>query len=280
MRPPSLSVVVPTYHQAPTIARELHDLHTLLSDMVPSHEIIVVIDGNADNTAAAVEQLAIPALRVECFDRNQGKGMALRHGLALARGKLVAFIDAGGDLAPEFLEIMLVEMKLHHADIVIGSKRHSLSEVSYPLRRRLYSRTYQVLNRLLFQLKIRDTQVGLKLFRREVLDAVLPRILVKQFAFDLELLVVANHLGFRRIVEAPVKLHHGFVSSVTWRAVYQTLWDTLAIFYRLHVLHWYDHAPAPAAATVTNPVAITIQSTPHPARSEPLAVTAKTPARR
>lgn len=280
MRSPSLSVVVPTYHQAATIARELHDLHTLLGDMVPSHEIIVVIDGNADNTLAAVEQLTIPELRIECFDHNHGKGMALRHGLALARGKLVAFIDAGGDLAPEFLEIMLVEMKLHHADIVIGSKRHSLSEVSYPLRRRFYSRTYQALNRLLFQLKIRDTQVGLKLFRREVLDAVLPRILVKQFAFDLELLVVANHLGFRRIVEAPVKLQHNFASSVTWRAVYQTLWDTLAIFYRLRVLHWYDHVPSPVAATVTNPMTITIQSTPQPAGSKPIVVTSKTPALR
>lgn len=259
-----LSLIIPAYHQADTIADEVRALDKLLGKLVQFHEIIVVIDGDDDNTETALKRLTIPNLRVDRFTNNQGKGMALRHGLAQARGELIAFIDAGGDLDPTFLEIMLVELKLHQADIVIGSKRHSLSDVSYPLVRRLYSAVYQLLTRILFHLRIRDTQVGLKLFRRHVLEAVLPRTLVKQFAFDLELLVVAYHLGFRRVVEAPVRLQHNFTSSIGWQAVMRTLWDTLAIFYRLRIRHWYDHEKSSAKHMISSPLVLTVRHSAQP----------------
>lgn len=264
---PFLSLVIPAYQQAGTICAELKKLHRLLEQLVHSHEIILVIDGDEDGTSDTVKGLNLPNLRIDRFAYNQGKGMALRHGLSQARGELVAFIDSGGDLDPTFLEIMLVELKLHKADIVIGSKRHSLSEVAYPPLRRLYSTVYQLLNRLLFRLRIRDTQVGLKLFRREVLEAVLPRILVKQFAFDLELLVVANHLGFTRIVEAPIRLQHNFVSSISSRSALQTLWDTLAVFYRLHIKHWYDRDRSLPAPTVSSPlITLTVHQSINPSQ--------------
>lgn len=256
MSRPSLSVVIPSYNQRETIVAELAAFHVFLQTIVPSHEIVLVIDGNADGTKEALlERSWFPELLVECFDENQGKGLALRHGLRAAHGELVAFIDAGGDLDVTELRSFLAARTLYEADIVIGSKRHSLSEVTYPPIRRLYSWCYQLLNRALFRLRVRDTQVGMKLFRREVLEAVLPRLIVKQYAFDLELLVVAHHLGFRRIVEAPVRIRHGFTSSVSFRAVFPTFWDTLAVFYRLRLLGWYDAprslAPLPRAETVT-----------------------------
>ena len=254
---PALSLVIPAYRQAATIGQEIRALDALLGTLAPSHEILLVIDGNDDDTLGAVTRESLPPnLRIECFEDNQGKGAALKHGLLLSRGQLVAFIDAGGDLDPSALRIMLAMQELFHADIVIGSKRNSLSEVSYPPLRRIYSWTYQLLNRFLFRLRVRDTQVGVKLFRREVLQAILPRVLVKRFAFDLELLVVAYHRGFNRIVEAPVHIRHGFSSSVNVHAAFQALWDTLAIFYRLRILHWYDRThdtPAPLSFTRLRP---------------------------
>ncbi|HBE90860.1 MAG: hypothetical protein A3G57_01905 [Candidatus Andersenbacteria bacterium RIFCSPLOWO2_12_FULL_45_8] len=245
---PYLSVIIPAYRQAGTIAADLQRLNDLIKTLVPSYELVLVIDGNEDNTLNNVRRsLSLPNLTIECFDHNQGKGAALRHGLQRSHGEVVAFIDAGNDIDPSFLQIMLAEFKLHHADIVIGSKRHSLSEVDYPWLRRVYSTTYQILNRLLFCLKVRDTQVGLKICRREVLTAVLPRIVVKKFAFDLELLVVANHLGYQRIVEAPVKIKYNFSSTIRLIDIWRTFIDTLAIFYRLRFLHWYDR-PLPAAS--------------------------------
>ncbi len=261
-----LSLVVPSYGQRDTICAELSRLHALLSDLVPDHELLLVIDGNDDGTREELLRHAwFQGLRAVCFHVNQGKGHALQAGLRLARGELVAFLDAGGDLDPRELVRFLAAQTLYDADIVIGSKRHSLSRVQYPPLRRLYSRVYQLLIRLLFRLRVRDTQVGMKLFRREVLDAVLPSVLVKRFAFDLELLVVAHSLGFRRIVEAPITLHARFPSSVTLYAVFTTLWDTLAIFYRLRIRRWYQRV-RPTHDTIASPVPLMLRPAPSPPR--------------
>ena len=97
--------------------------------------------------------------------------------------------------------------------MVVGSKRHPDSDVAYPTRRRVYSWLYQMLVRILFSLDIRDTQVGMKLFRREVLDDVLPVVLVKRYAFDLEVLAVSRHFGHGRIAESPITLEYQFTGS-------------------------------------------------------------------
>jgi glycosyltransferase involved in cell wall biosynthesis len=169
-----------------------------------------------------------------------GKGFALRYGVARSHGQIVTFIDGDGDIDPAQIALYLRIMRTSDADIVVGSKRHPDSAVVYPPLRRLYSATYQALLRLLFHLEVRDTQVGLKLFRREVLAAVLPRIVVKRYAFDLELLVVAHHLGFTRVIEAPVRIGHRFSSTINHQAITSILRETAAIFYRKNVLRYYD----------------------------------------
>jgi hypothetical protein len=93
--------------------------------------------------------------------------------------------------------------------------------------------------RLLFNLDVRDTQTGLKLFRRQVLRDTLPLLAIKRFAFDLELLVVAQQLGYRKILEAPISLDYQFESTVNLRSAWMVLWDTAAIFYRLRILRYY-----------------------------------------
>jgi hypothetical protein len=133
-------------------------------------------------------------------------------------------------------------IELMHAtgcDAVIGSKRHPLSQVAYPKFRRFQSAVYQLLVRLLFRLNVRDTQTGLKLFRRQVLTDALPLLAIKKFAFDLELLVVARQLGYRNVYEAPITLGYQFESTVNLGAAWLVLWDTSAIFYRLHILRYY-----------------------------------------
>jgi len=94
--------------------------------------------------------------------------------------------------------------------------------------------------RVLFNLKVKDTQVGIKLYRREVLEKVLPCILVKRFAFPVEILAVANYFGFTKIMEAPVELRYNFLgTNVNLRETFRIIWDTFAIFYRLKILHYY-----------------------------------------
>jgi glycosyltransferase involved in cell wall biosynthesis len=168
-----------------------------------------------------------------------GKGHAVRAGLARGRGRYLGFIDGDGDVPPDLLADFVRVVERLHPDIVIGSKRHPDSEVVYPLARRLYSWGYQQLVRILFRLHVRDTQAGIKLVRREVLTDVLPLMVVQGYAFDLELLLIANRLGHRHVVEAPVRIGRRFSSTVSPRVVLEMLRDTFAIWWRLHVRHAY-----------------------------------------
>jgi glycosyltransferase involved in cell wall biosynthesis len=185
------------------------------------------------------EEFSEEAVRVLHYPKRAGKGNALRVGLAQARGRYVAFIDADGDIGPEAIRPFVALMSLYEPDIVLGSKRHPLSEVHYPLLRRVLSWTYHKLARLLFRVKVSDTQTGMKLIRRDVLAAVLPLMLEKRYAFDLELLVVARRFGFKRVFEAPVRIEYQFGSQVNIRAALHIFVDTMAIFYRRYVLNTY-----------------------------------------
>jgi glycosyltransferase involved in cell wall biosynthesis len=247
-----LSVIVPAYREGPRI----HDnLKRLLSELDPigcAYEVIVVSDGNADQTEAEVARLGSPKVRLLAYTTNMGKGYALSLGALRSQGELVTFIDADMELDPRAIRRFIDLMNRDGEDIVIGSKRHPDSQVKYPALRRLQSRCYQALVQLLFDLQVRDTQTGLKLFRRQVLVDALPLLAVKRFAFDLELLVVAHHLGYRRPAEAPIELTFQFQSTVRPQTVFQILWDTAAVFYRLRILNYYDRrrlelAQSPAA---------------------------------
>jgi O-antigen/teichoic acid export membrane protein len=239
-----LSVVTPSFNGAGHIATTLTSLREALAETGLRTEIILVSDGSRDGTADVAATNGDGNLRVLHYEQNEGKGYALRTGLARARGEFIAFIDSDGDLDPHELSRFIELMRLYKADLVVGSKRHPLSEVSYPWPRRVMSWAYHVLVRVLFGLKISDTQTGLKLVRRDVLANVLPRLVEKRFAFDLELLVAARRLGYRRIIEAPVRLDYKFASTISGRAVRGILQDTAAVWYRRYVVLQYDSEPA------------------------------------
>lgn len=245
-----LSVIMPTYRDGPRIFATVERFDAILSELAIAYEIVVVSDGNTDSTAPELARLAQkhPHIRACHYTPNQGKGYALAYGVAHSHGDMVTFIDGDGDIDPRQIALYLDLLQSTQSDIVVGSKRHPQSTVVYPGVRRLYSWGYQTMLRLCFDLKVRDTQVGLKVFHRDVLEAVLPRIVVKRYAFDLELLVVAHLLGYRRITEAPVQIGQRFSSTINWRAVWNMVWDTAAIFYRKNILHYYDRMPQTALA--------------------------------
>jgi len=235
------SVVLPCHNAGAGLRDVLRRLgHGL--EGVGSYEVIVVSDGSTDGTVSIAGEFEGNGVRTLQYPLRSGKGQALRVGLAEARGRYVAFLDADGDIGPEALRPFLALMKLYEPDIVLGSKRHPLSEVYYPPLRRILSWTYHKLTRALFRVNVRDTQTGMKLIRRDVLVRVLPTMLEKRYAFDLELLVVARRLGFKRVFEAPIRIEYQFASQVDVHATYRILLDTLAIFYRRYVLDSYGSA--------------------------------------
>jgi glycosyltransferase involved in cell wall biosynthesis/O-antigen/teichoic acid export membrane protein len=243
-----LTVVVPYYNPGKLLVPTMERLLTVLDNSGATYEVIAVSDGSTDGSDAELDAVLADRSQLTnlVFAHNQGKGAALRIGLARGRGRYLGFIDADGDLDPILLDSFQTMVRLYSPDIILGSKRHPLSEVEYPLLRRIYSWGYQQVVRLGFRLNIKDTQTGIKLVRRDILAAVLPRMVEKRFAFDLELFVIARRLGYKRFLEAPIRLRHQFTSTVSWRSVYRSLLDTMAIWYRLRVLHFYDGDQGPA----------------------------------
>jgi glycosyltransferase involved in cell wall biosynthesis len=235
-----LSVIVPAYREGRRIHDNLQRLVGELEQLHVTYEVVVVSDGNTDATVREAQRLGSPAVRVFHYPMNVGKGFALSFGVAQSMGNLVTFIDADMELDPANIKVFIDLMKTSRCDAVIGSKRHPMSKVAYPAFRRLQSAVYQLVVRVLFNLNVRDTQTGLKLFRKQVLADALPLLAIKRFAFDLELLVVAHQLGYRNLCEAPISLNYQFESTVNLRSAWRVLWDTAAIFYRLRILRYYQ----------------------------------------
>jgi glycosyltransferase involved in cell wall biosynthesis len=235
-----LSVVVPAYREGHRIYNNLNRLVGELDKLGVPYEVIVVSDGNNDATVSEATRVESPAVKVFHYPMNIGKGFALSCGVDQSTGELVTFIDADMELDPANIKGFIDVMKANQCDAVIGSKRHPGSKVAYPAFRRFQSSIYQLVVRILFNLNVRDTQTGLKLFRRQVLSEALPLLAIKRFAFDLELLVVARQLGYRDIVEAPIRLDYRFETTVNLRSAWLVLWDTAAIFYRLRILRYYQ----------------------------------------
>jgi glycosyltransferase involved in cell wall biosynthesis len=255
------TLVVPFYNPGSRLGIHVADVVRVLEQAGVTYEILAVSDGSTDHSEDQLEELISTRLAVVRLTENQGKGAALRTGLSLGRGEYLGFIDGDGDLPASLLTTCLEIIRDDHPDIIFGSKRHPNSDVVYPPMRRLYSWGYQQLNRILFHLPIRDTQTGVKVVRRDVLAAVLPRMVEKRFAFDLELFVVARQQGFRNFVEMPVVIGQRYTSTVSLRSVRDILQDTAAIFYRLRILRFYERdVPGSSIELVSPRIRLTRES--------------------
>ena len=238
-----LSVIVPVYKQEGTIKKDLLRIKKVLDEAGWNYEVVAVIDGEIDRSYQKAKKASSLKLRVYGYKENQGKGYAIRFGIKKAKGDYIAFIDAGMEIHPIGLSMLLQHLVWYDADIIVGSKRHPVSQVNYPSIRKILSWGYYELVRMLFGLKITDTQAGIKVFKKEVLEDILPVLLVKKYAFDIEMLAVAYAFGHKRIFEAPIKFSYQFTSltsAATLRTVFLMLWDTIAVFYRLKILRYYE----------------------------------------
>jgi len=231
-----LSVIVPVYRAEKFIARNLEHMKKSVSKYFPNNEIIAVIDGNGDKSEE--EARKVEGIKVISFKENQGKGAALKFGFENSTGDYITFMDCDMDIHPEQLKNFIPYFAT--ADLVIGSKRHPFSRVQYPWHRKILSKGFQIYSWLILQVHLRDTQSGLKLIKREVLDVIMPLILVKRYAFDIELCFLAQKHGFRT-VEAPIDVGEQFNgTTINKKAIIGMFLDVLAIRYRYSILEYYQ----------------------------------------
>lgn len=248
--PGLISVVIPAFNEEPLVERCLRETVEALEAFGCRYEVILVDDGSDDSTLelgrAAAERL--PHVRVLGHEQNRGKGSAIQAGALAASGDLVLTMDADLEVHPRQLALLYETLVRTGADVVIGSKLHPESRTEVPPGRRALTVGYYLLVSVLFRLPVHDTQTGLKLFKREALVRVMPRLLVKHFAYDLELLVNLHRDGCT-IVEAPVVVTRTRAfPRIGPRDAWMVGLDTAAIWYRTYLRHWYDRRAAELAS--------------------------------
>jgi glycosyltransferase involved in cell wall biosynthesis len=234
-----LSLVLPAYNERDSIEVSLDALDRVVKDTKLRYEIVVVDDGSTDGTRLNAARYANRNghVRVISYDRNVGKGYAIKTGFMQATGDAVVFVDS--DLEIDLGTISKYVEALQHGDIAIACKWHPESVVEMPMTRRILSHVFNALVRLMTGSKLRDTQAGLKAMKRSAFKDIFPRLSVKRYAFDVELLTVASLYGLK-VVEMPVNLRMRALFSL--KEVWNMFLDLLGITYRLRVLRWYQRA--------------------------------------
>jgi dolichyl-phosphate beta-glucosyltransferase len=201
-----LSVVVPAYNEERRIGPTLERILGYLGARRWTAEVLVVIDGSRDRTAAVVRGIATRAIPVQVLDArvNRGKGACVRRGMLAARGALRLFTDADLSTPIEELERLATVVGEGH-DVAIGSRRLPASRitVAQPWWRRAMGRTFAHCVQRVALPGIRDTQCGFKLFSGAAAAHIFPRQRIDDFGFDVEVLWIARRLGLR-IAEVPV----------------------------------------------------------------------------
>lgn len=202
-----LSIVIPAHNEenrlSPTLKAYCEYFGALYGD---KYEIIVVANACTDRTAALARNVATRFREIKVIEepRRVGKGGALLIGFDAARGSLIGFVDADGATPPHAFHDLV--RRLDGADIVIATRWHpdSIVEPRQPWKRRVASRVFNILVRLLFGLQVSDTQCGAKVFKRQAYQTVRSHLGVTRWAFDVDLLYQFRRHGFRILEIATV----------------------------------------------------------------------------
>lgn len=178
-------------------------------DHFPNQEIIVVCNGCTDSTPRIIEELCSKHLQIKSlyFEEKLGKGGAIIEGFKAAKGDRVGFVDADESVEPDDLRRMFDA--LSNADGVIASRRlkDSIILVEQPWKRRVASKVFNMLVRMMFGLEFGDTQCGAKVFGKDAVKNILDSLTTKGFEFDVELLWRLKNEGYS-VIEFPVTWKH------------------------------------------------------------------------
>lgn len=233
---PVVSFVMPAFNEENYIESAVMALSYVARQLRVPYEIIIVNDGSFDNTLTKVIDYADDdcSVRVISYGKNMGKGYAIKTGFCYAKGDNVIFIDSDLDISPNQIEKYLEALK--SAGIVVASKWHPQSKVKIRSIRRVLSQSFNAMVRLLTGVEIMDTQTGLKAVKRSALRRTFSKLSVKRYAYDVELLTIANCEGIA-VVELPVELRLPALFKLN--DAFRMFIDLLGIAYRLKIRKCY-----------------------------------------
>jgi hypothetical protein len=200
----ALSLLVPSFNEAPHFEKNLKRIKEVLDSSTLSYEIIIIDDTSTDKTVEIAEEFikinnAANNLILIKHLRNQGRGKTVNDGIMAAKGDEVGFIDIDLSCSPWYILPIVAEIK-KGADVVLGSRIYKLKFKT--LHRWILSKGYKLLVRMLLRLDLGDTESGCKFFKREEITKVLPRIKDEKWFWDTEI-IVRSRLAGLKIVDLP-----------------------------------------------------------------------------
>lgn len=202
-----LSIVIPAYNEAHRIAPMLN---AYTAYFLPRYgedvELLVVVNGSSDHTEDIAERFKEEAGRVSVLVEPEaiGKGGAIMLGARHAKGELIGFVDADGATPPEAFDDLVQHINGYGAVFASRWIPGAVVDPPQPLSRRIASRIFNAMVRALFKVRIYDTQCGAKLIQGDALRAVLPKLGLTRWAFDVDLLFQLRRTGYTIIERATV----------------------------------------------------------------------------
>ncbi len=201
MDDPDLSIVIPAFNEARRLPGTLRQLAAFCNELKSTWEVVVVVEKSGDETLELATEASKSQANFRVIDTrvHRGKGAAVRRGVLEARGRIILFMDADLSVPPEEVAVFLGFFEAHpEADVLVGSRKHAQSRI---LKRQnwLRQRMGEIFNWILRRvagIRVRDTQCGFKAFRKPAAEAIFSRQQLDGFAFDVEVLLLAEKLGY------------------------------------------------------------------------------------
>ncbi|HWL63546.1 MAG TPA: glycosyltransferase family 2 protein [Steroidobacteraceae bacterium] len=247
-RPPKLSIVIPAFNEAASLAQLHQELLAALREHEESYEIILVDDGSTDGTDRAMRELSAQDRHVRAFrlPRNQGKSAAYRVGFAHSRGDSIVTLDADLQDDPQEIPGLLRTLREQNLDLVIGWKQQRLQNEP---GKALPSKAFNLALRMLFGLQLHDSNCGFRAMRADVAASLFLRGDYYRFIPQMA------HLKGYRIAEHPVqhrRRRHG-TSKYGWSRFFTGLLDAIALRFTVSFsekpLHAFGALSLPFLAT-------------------------------
>jgi dolichol-phosphate mannosyltransferase len=235
---PAISIIVPVFNQQNKVSFSLEKVKQVVESNFTDYELIIVNDGSTDNTLTILKSIAAtdPHVRVLSYTPNRGKGYAVRYGVLQSHGEVVMFLDGDLDISPDSIKDYVERLRI--SDLVIASKRHPQSSVTIPRSRALLSRAFHLLIRVATGIPQKDTQAGFKVGNGDIMRAIFRNITVRRYAFDVELLTIADILQLK-VEEMPVMMKIDRKFRI--KEIANMFVDVARISYKHRITHYYHY---------------------------------------
>lgn len=210
-----ISVCIPMYNEEKVVKDTLDTLTSYMEATFNNdYELILINDGSKDSSADIVKNYRNDRVKLIDYEKNMGKGYAVRQGVLRAEGDIIMFTDCDLAYGCDVIKRFYDEMKKEGADVAVGSRNLDKDGYSgYSPLRKFISRAYIKVLCVIGGLSLSDSQCGCKAFSREMGKRIFSKCEINRFAFDFEAILMATKVK-ARIIEIPVRIIQNSESSM------------------------------------------------------------------